>query len=525
MSTTSAPPATTAPARPRIGRRYAALLGLLAVGASVGVGHLVAGIVSPASSPFVAVGTTVVRLAPPWLVEFAKTTFGTADKTVLIAGVGVALALVAVAAGLAARRGPRPGVAVVTGLGLLGLAAVVASPAFAPLDLLAPAAALATGVTVLRRLQPLALQVATPRRRPVFSRRTLLIRSSAAVGLGALASGGIGQLFGGGGSGSREAVTQTLAGATITERAPAIPASAAFPELGTPTFITSAADFYRIDTALRIPNLTTAGWSLRVHGMVDRELTLTFDDLLARPLVERTITMLCVSNEVGGDLISTATFTGVDLRSVLLDAGVHPDADQVLSTSSDSWTAGTPTDVLLERDRGAMLAFGMNGEALLPEHGFPVRMVVPGLYGYVSATKWVTDLEVTTFEARSAYWIDRGWSSEAPIKTECRIDTPRAFASPRAGTVPVAGIAWSQPDGIAKVEVQVDGGAWQVAELASEVSGDTWRMWRTSVDLPAGRHSIRARATTTGGVTQTEVAADPVPNGATGYPGIVVTPT
>jgi DMSO/TMAO reductase YedYZ molybdopterin-dependent catalytic subunit len=515
---------TPVPTRPRLTRRYAALLGLLAVGASVGVGHLVAAIVSPASSPFVAVGNTVVRLAPPWLVEFAKAAFGTADKAVLVAGVGVVLALVAVAAGLASRRGPRPAVVVVSALGLLGLAAVVFSPAFAPLDLLAPAAALFTGVTVVRRLHPLALEVASPGRRPVFSRRTLLIRSSAAVGLGAVAAGGIGQLLGGSGSGSRDAVTQQLAGATITERAPAIPASAAFPELGTPTFVTAAADFYRIDTALRIPNLTTAGWSLRIHGMVDRELTLTFDDLLARPLVERTITMLCVSNPVGGDLISTATFTGVDLRQVLLDAGVHPDADQVLSTSSDSWTAGTPTDVLMERDRGAMLAIGMNGEALLPEHGFPVRMVVPGLYGYVSATKWVTDLEVTTFEARSAYWIDRGWSSEGPIKTECRIDTPRGYASPRAGRVPVAGIAWSQPDGISKVEVQVDSGAWQVAELATEVSGDTWRMWRTTVDLPAGRHAIRARATNADGTTQTEVAADPVPNGASGYPAIVVTP-
>jgi DMSO/TMAO reductase YedYZ molybdopterin-dependent catalytic subunit len=520
VSTTTTP----APARPRLKRRHAALLGLLAVGASVGVGHLVAGIVSPASSPFVAVGNTVVRLAPPWLVEFAKEAFGTADKAVLIAGVGVVLTLAAAAAGLASRSAPRPGVAVVTALGLLGLAAVAFSPAFAPLDLLAPAAALGTGVTVLRRLQPLALEVAAPGGRPVFSRRTLLVRSSAAVGLGALASGGIGQLLGGTGSGSRDAVTRALAGATITERAPAIPASAAFPEVGTPTFVTSAADFYRIDTALRIPNLTAAGWTLRVHGMVDHELTLTFDDLLARPLVERTITMLCVSNPVGGDLISTATFTGVDLRGVLLDAGVHPDADQVLSTSNDSWTAGTPTDVLMERDRGAMLAIGMNGEALLPEHGFPVRMVVPGLYGYVSATKWVTDLEVTTFSARSAYWIDRGWSAEGPIKTGCRIDTPRPNASPRSGRVPVAGIAWSQPDGISKVEVQVDGGAWQAAELSTEVSGDTWRMWRTTVDLPAGRHTIRARAANRDGITQTELVADPVPNGATGYPGVVVTP-
>ena len=525
MSTTITPSATRPPP-PRLSRRFAAALGVLAVGAALGVGHLVAAIVSPASSPYVAVGNTVIRLAPPWLVEFAKTAFGTSDKAVLLAGVAVVLVLVAVAAGLASARRPRPGVVVVVVLGLLGVAAVLFSPAFAPLDLLAPAAALGAGVTVTRRLHAVALDAAAPPRRPArgeISRRMMLVRSSAAVGVGALATAGIGQLLGGDAGGSRAAVTSRLATATLAERAPAIPASAAFPDLGTPTFLTSNAEFYRIDTALRIPNLTAAGWSLRIHGMVDDEIRLTFDDLMARPLLERTITMLCVSNEVGGDLISTTNFIGVDLRSILLEAGVHPDADQVLSTSSDSWTAGTPTDVLMEKRRGALLAVGMNGEALPPEHGFPVRMVVPGLYGYVSATKWVTDLEVTTFGARSAYWVGRGWSSQGPIKTECRIDTPRAYASPKAGPLPIAGIAWSQPDGISKVEVQVDGGAWQTAELSTEVSGDTWRMWRVVVDLPAGRHSIRARASGTDGATQTESAADPVPDGATGWPGIIVT--
>jgi DMSO/TMAO reductase YedYZ molybdopterin-dependent catalytic subunit len=525
VSTTSTPTPTRAPS---LSRRYAATLGVLAVGAALGVGHLVAGVVSPPSSPYLAVGNTVIRFAPAWLVEFAKTTFGTADKPVLLAGVGVVLLLVAVAAGLASRSQPRPAVVVVVVLGLLGIAAVMISPTFSPLDLLAPAAALATGVTVLRRLHALALDAAVPPRRPArgeLSRRTMLAGSSAAVGFGALATGGIGQWLGGDAGGSRAAVTSRLASATLAERAPAIPASAAFPDLGTPTFLTANADFYRIDTALRIPNLTAANWSLRIHGMVDTEIRLTFDDLMARPLVERTVTMLCVSDEVGGDLISTTNFVGVDLRSILLEAGVRPDATQVLSTSSDSWTAGTPVDVIMEKDRGALLAVGMNGEALPPEHGFPVRMVVPGLYGYVSATKWVTDLELTTFEARSAYWVDRGWSSEGPIKTECRIDTPRADAGPKAGKVPVAGIAWSQPDGISKVEIQVDGGAWQTTELATEVSGDTWRMWRTVVDLPAGRHSIRARATNADGTTQTENAADPVPDGATGWPGIVVTVT
>jgi DMSO/TMAO reductase YedYZ molybdopterin-dependent catalytic subunit len=347
-------------------------------------------------------------------VEFAKSAFGTADKPVLLAGMAVVIALVAAAGGLASRRTAGPGVAVVSALGVLGALAVLTAPTFSPLDLAAPAAALAVGVVVFRRLHALGLQArraTTPG--AALSRRRVLIGTSAAVGAGAVVATGLGAWLTRDVTGSREEVTRALAGARLAERAPAIPPTAAFAESGTP-FVTANADFYRIDTALRVPVLAADEWSLRLHGMVDRELTLTFDDLLARPLVERTITLLCVSNEVGGPYISTTNFIGVDLREILLEAGIRPGADQVLSTSSDGWTAGTPVDVLLEADRGALLAVGMNGEALPPEHGFPVRMVVPGLYGYVSATKWVTDLEVTTFGARQAYWLQRGWAEKAP---------------------------------------------------------------------------------------------------------------
>jgi hypothetical protein len=233
--------------------------------------------------------------------------------------------------------------------------------------------------------------------------------------------------------------------------------------------------------------------------------------------------MTCVSNPVGGDLISTAEFVGVDLRALLLEAGVRPGADQTFATSVDGWYTGTPVDVLMEPNRGALLAVGMNGEALLPEHGFPVRMVVPGLYGYVSATKWIADLELTTFAARSGYWLERGWAERGPIKTGSRIDAPRTSARVRAGRVTVAGIAWSQPDGISRVEVRVDGGPWRDAELATDVSGDTWRMWRADLDLGPGSHTVQSRATTGTGVTQTEAYADPVPDGATGWHAVVFT--
>jgi DMSO/TMAO reductase YedYZ molybdopterin-dependent catalytic subunit len=237
------------------------------------------------------------------------------------------------------------------------------------------------------------------------------------------------------------------------------------------------------------------------------------------------VTLTCVSNEVGGGLISTANFTGVDLRALLLEAGVHPGADQLLSTSLDGWTAGTPVDLLLEPDRGALLAVAMNGEPLPLEHGYPVRMVVPGLYGFVSATKWLADLELTTFDAKRAYWPQRGWGLRAPIKTQSRIDRPRPFQALRRGsdgTVTLAGIAWAQTRGVDKVEVRLDeSGPWRPARLAPEVNPNTWRMWRVDVALPPGSHFVQCRATDRTGITQTAESTPPIPDGATGWPGIV----
>jgi len=305
--------------------------------------------------------------------------------------------------------------------------------------------------------------------------------------------------------------------------APPVPGGADFVTDGTPAFLTSNRDFYRVDTALVVPRIRAEEWQLRVHGMVDRELRIGFDELRGRPLVERAITLTCVSNQVGGQYVSTARFLGVPLRDVLTQAGVRPGADQLVSRSADGWTAGTPTDVVLENDRGALLAIGMNGEPLPVEHGFPVRMVVPGLYGYVSATKWLVELELTTFEAFDPYWARRGWAKQAPIKTMSRIDKPRAFDSVASGRVVVAGVAWAQHRGVEAVEVRIDGGPWQRAELSTEVSVDTWRMWRTEFTLPPGRHTAEARAADRTGSVQTEQRADPIPDGATGWHSVVFT--
>ena len=515
------------------------LVGLLAVGAALAAGQLVAGLLSPASAPFLAVGDAVIRLAPQPVVEFAKNTFGTADKPVLLAGTAVIVAALAAVAGLVARHRPRPGLMVIAGLGVIGLLAVVTAPVFTPVDLLAPAAATGVGLGVFGGLHRLA-RPADPTPEPAgpdgaprgdpegdgggsVSRRGLLVGSSVAVAALSLGAGAVGLLLGRRVQESRAAVADQLARAPLAARAPAIPAGAAFPEAGTSTFLTPNPDFYRIDVALRIPTGSAADWSLRLHGLVERELTLRYPDLLARPLVERPITLACVSNPVGGDLISTATFVGVQLRDILLEAGVRDGAEQLFSTSSDGWTAGTPIDVLLEPDRGAMLAIGMNGEPLPPEHGFPVRMVVPGLYGYVSATKWLTELEVTTFSAAQAYWMQRGWALRAPIKTQSRIDRPRESAAVPAGQVTVAGIAWAQHTGVDRVEVRLDDGPWQPAELSVEVNPDSWRMWRLDVEVAAGDHTVQSRATDRTGGTQPEARTGVIPDGATGWPEVAFT--
>jgi DMSO/TMAO reductase YedYZ molybdopterin-dependent catalytic subunit len=278
----------------------------------------------------------------------------------------------------------------------------------------------------------------------------------------------------------------------------------------------SAGNFYRIDTAVAVPVVDVAQWRLRIHGMVDKELSLSFKDLEARRLTEAWVTLCCVSNPVGGDLIGNAWWSGVKVSDLLAEAGVSPDADAVLQTSEDGWTCGTPLSALTD-DRNALLAIAMNGSPLPLEHGFPVRMVVPGLYGYVSATKWVVDLEVTRFSEFDAFWTRRGWSEQGPVKTESRIDVPPSNHRVMAGDVTVAGVAWAQHTGIEKVEVQLDGGAWTEVELGRVPDADTWVQWHGTVAATPGVHKLAVRATDSSGYTQTAVQRDVVPDGATGW--------
>ncbi|WP_256107887.1 molybdopterin-dependent oxidoreductase, partial [Streptomyces sp. ODS05-4] len=298
---------------------------------------------------------------------------------------------------------------------------------------------------------------------------------------------------------------------------------------GVSPFTTPNKDFYRVDTALVVPKVDAGAWRLRIRGEgVRKPLTLSFQDLLKRELIERDITLTCVSNEVGGPYAGHARWIGVRLADLLGEAGVRPPskggrADQLVSRSVDGMTIGTPVEDVMD-GRDAMLAVGMNGEPLPFVHGFPVRMVVPGLYGYVSACKWIQDIELTTFDAYDAYWVKREWAAKAPIKTQSRIDTPKPFARPAAGTVMVAGVAWAQHRGIERVEVRVDDGPWQRADLAPVPSTDTWRQWSFPCQATPGSHTLTVRATDGTGETQTEKRTRTIPDGASGWHSVVVMP-
>ena len=352
--------------------------------------------------------------------------------------------------------------------------------------------------------------------RVAYDRRRFLRTLGIVVGVAAV-SGVAGRLLTG-----RKAVTAARNAVSLpvpVQTPPTLPAGVQVPDV-TP-YVSSNADFYRIDTALYPPQVDPSTWQLRIFGMVRNPITITWAELLQRPMIERYVTLTCVSNEVGGDLIGNALWLGTPIKALLDEADPLPGADQVVQRSVDGWTCGSPTAVLRD-GRDAMLAIGMNGVPLPIEHGFPVRMVVPGLYGYVSACKWITEIELSRFADFDAYWVPRGWAQQAPIKTESRIDTPRDGAKRKAGTVMVGGVAWAQHRGISKVEVQIDGGPWAAATLAATVSSDTWRQWSYPWQATAGRHTVRVRATDGGGQTQTSTPADPAPDGAAGWHAIQV---
>ncbi|MGW4161329.1 molybdopterin-dependent oxidoreductase [Streptomyces sp. NPDC004788] len=524
------PPAHPAPApRRTLADRLLAALGGLAAGyAGLAVAALVADLVRPEAGPIAAVGDWVVDRSPTGVKEWAIRTFGENDKTVLEAGIMVLLAVLAALIGLLALRSMPAAALVVAALGVVGLLAAVTRPdstsAADALPSLAGAAACAAVLYVLTRRLTVPRPAAT-----APDRRGFLLAGAGVV------AGATGTLFLARGVGATRsenagASRDALRLPRPASPAPAVPRGAQLPVDGISPFVTPNGDFYRVDTALVVPRLDATSWRLRVHGTgVPRERVFTLPELMRREVVERDVTLACVSNEVGGSLVGNARWLGVRLADLLRECGVRPPsqggpADQIVARSADGMTIGSPVETVMD-GRDALLAFGMNGEPLPFAHGFPVRMVVPGLYGYVSACKWITSIELTTFAAYDAYWVPRGWAAQAPVKTESRIDTPKAFSKVTAGPAPVAvaGVAWAQHRGISRVQVRIDDGPWQDAELGAEDSRDTWRQWVYRWHPTPGKHTLTVRATDGTGTVQTEQRADTMPDGATGWHSIEVT--
>ncbi len=491
--------------------------GVLAAVVGIAAGHLVAAIIDPASSPVLAIGSTVIDLTPTPVKEWAVAQFGTADKPILVGSVMVGAALLAAVGGVLARRRFALGAGVLVVLvALSGLAAVL-RPTAGPLDAVPALATALTGVTALWWLTRTAAEPATGSHSGAAgspTRRGVLI-ATGALAVAAAAMGGVGRWVT-----SLRANPSDVTLPAPTDPAPPFPTGLDDQVKGIASFRTPNDDFYRIDTRLSLPTLGIEDYELVIDGDVEKELSFSFDDLLAMDLIERDITLTCVSNDVGGPYVGGARWLGVRLTDLLDLAGVGDTADQILSTDVDGMTISTPLQVATD-GRDAMIALGMNGEALPREHGFPARMVVPGLYGYVSACKWITKMTLTTYDEQQAYWTERDWALDAPIKISSRIDTPKSFQEIDSGDTFIAGVAWAQDRGIAKVEVQIDGSDWQEAKLGPSAGVDYWRQWYLPWNATSGQHTLTVRAVDQEGTVQTPAKAMPFPDGASGYQSII----
>jgi len=494
--------------------RFAAL-GVIAAITGTAAGQLVAALTNPAAAPVLAVGSTVIDLTPTPVKEWAVSHFGTHDKTILVGSVLAGTLLLAAGAGLLSRRRPR--------LGLLGLVLLVSLAGLAALtrptahwtDAIPALVTVVVGVLTLVVLRG-RIEPSVQAHDTLMSRRGFLIGGATALVLAA-AAGEAGRLI----SSARSRLSNIHL-PTARKSLAALPAGLESSHPGISALRTPTADFYRVDTNLTVPVVDQTSWELRVDGSVDHPFSLSYDDLLALPLVERDITMTCVSNEVGGQYVGAARWLGVPLTTLLRRAGIRPGADQLFSTAVDGFTISTPLAAVLD-GREPLVAVGMNGEVLPRAHGFPARLVTPGLYGFVGSTKWLTRLTVTTYADHRAYWTERGWATDAPIKISSRIDTPAPLSTIRPGSTAIGGVAWAQGDGIAHVEVSIDGSAWQPARLGPDIGVDYWRQWYLPWNATTGSHQLAVRAVGRDGTVQTPVRTTPFPDGSSGIQQIVVT--
>jgi DMSO/TMAO reductase YedYZ molybdopterin-dependent catalytic subunit len=514
-----------------------AVAGALAAGVAMAAAELVAGLVRGAPSLITAIGSLVISLQPPGAKDLMIRLFGTNDKVALNVSVVVIALVVAAAAGVLAAHRRWLGVAVFVAFGLLAATAALRDPlASQALAVGNAGVAVAAGLVVLLGLLRLASPASTAGdgpvessvggdwvadlRTPEWTRRRFLIASAGTLG-GVIVAGGIG----------RTLLDEQHADAIVSSTkipapllaVPALAADQALTAPGLTPLVVPNADFYKIDTALLVPRVDPATWTLDVTGMVAHPLTFTYDELLAMPLYEQYVTIACVSNLVGDHLVGNALWTGVRLKDVLEAAGVQPGATQIVGRSVDDFSVGFPTAWAMAPEREPMIAVGMNREPLPANHGFPARLIVPGLYGYVSATKWLASIELTTREAVDGYWVPLGWAKDGPILTQSRIDVPTSGATVPPGAVEIGGVAWAPDRGITRVEVRIDDGAWQAARISRPISKATWVQWALAWTATTGPHSLEARATDGTGDVQTDQRSDPAPDGARGHHRISVT--
>ncbi len=499
----------------QVSRGWLAFAGVVAGVAGLALSQAAAMALRAESSPVEAVGAAVRDFTPGPIAIFLVHLVKSADKPLLLGGTAVVVLAICGYAASWMRRFPLLPDVVFFVLTVIGFLAVLRLPhpgVAAPLSLIV---GLITWIITLRLLSAPLLDPPPEYGETDLRRRAFLVR-------GAMVVGGVAVLTVAArvaGSGRRK-VEQARRLLRLPVKHGEVPAGANIGVPGIQPWRTPNPDFYVIHTALAPPSVSPEDYSLRIHGMVDRELTFSYQDLVNRQLTEAWVTLCCVSNQVGGDLIGNAFWSGVLVRELLAEAGVQAGANAVRQTSRDGWDCGTPLAALTDPGRNAMLAIAMNGQPLPVQHGFPVRMVVPGLYGYVSATKWLVDLEVTTFDKFSAYWTERGWSEKGPVKTQSRIDVPANGSTVKAGSLRIGGSAWAQHTGIEKVEYQLDGADWQEAELGRVPGADTWVQWSGTVDVESGEHRVVVRATDASGYTQTAAKTDVVPDGATGWDSI-----
>ncbi len=485
-------------------RTAAGIAGIASAACGTAAAQLLAALINPAAGPVVAVGAVLIDLSPAPVKEWAVATFGTADKLVLLAGVLAVVAGLAAAAGVLALRRPAVGTAIFVIVGALGSLAAATRPAAGLVDVVPGLLGTVVAVLLLRRQLTWLSAPRHGRAEGGFDRRVLL---TGAVGVAAAG-------FAAGIDSRQTTVVESITLPPPVDPQPALPSGLEPTVPGITPLRTPVPDFYRVDTALVVPQLAPEDWTLSIEGLVGAPYELSWTELIALPMIERDITLTCVSNEVGGPYCGSTRWLGVPVAEVLRRARPDPSADMVLSHSVDGFTASTPLAVLLD-GRDAMIAVAMDGRPLDPVHGFPARLLTPGLYGYVGATKWLTRLKVTTFAADEAYWTVRGWAEQAPVKTACRIDTPRGQVT--GGAVVVGGVAWATHRGIGRVEVRVDDGPWQEATLGPDVGLDYWRQWYFRWQASPGRHRLAARAYDASGVPQVAEVAGVLPDGATGY--------